>query len=303
MASDYARIERALAFIAANVADQPDLDQVAGELGLSPHHFQRLFTRWVGVSPKKFLQYLTLERAKTVLEESASVLDAAHEAGLSGPSRLHDLFLSHEAVTPGEWKRRGEGLTIAYGFADSPFGEALIFTTPRGICALGFVGDGGREACLADLAGRWRQARLVEDGAAVGRLGEAIFRAPGSQGEKLHLVLYGSPFQIKVWEALLQVPAGALVAYEDLARQVSTPKGSRAVGSAVGDNPISYLIPCHRVIRKTGQISHYHWGRARKMALIGWEAAMAELPAAAPASALRPPSAFSLAPPARALPS
>lgn len=276
MPSDYARIEKALGYIAERVEEQPELDDVAAAVGLSPFHFQRLFTRWVGVSPKKFLQYLTLDRAKACLSASASVLDAAHESGLSGPSRLHDLFITHEAVTPGEFKQRGEGLTIAYGWADSPFGECLILTTPRGICGLGFAAADGRAACLADMRARWPLARFVEDEAQIARLGHAIFEPHRRNDEKLKLVLYGSPFQIKVWEALLRVPPGALVSYDGLAAAVGAAGAARAVGSAVADNPISFLIPCHRVIRKSGAINHYHWGRPRKLALIGWEAAQAE---------------------------
>ena len=276
VASDYTRIEQALAFIAERIDDQPDLDRIAAEIGLSAHHFQRLFTRWVGVSPKKFLQYLSLDRAKACLSESGSVLDAAYAAGLSGPGRLHDLFVSHEAVTPGEFKRRGEGLAIRYGYADSPFGEALIFTTPRGICGLAFVGADGRGACFEDMAARWRSAGFTEDPSTVGRLGRAIFEPGSGEAAKLKLVLYGSPFQIKVWEALLRIPQGALVSYDAIAASVGARGAARAVGSAVGDNPISFLIPCHRVIRKSGAISDYHWGRPRKMALIGWEAARAE---------------------------
>ncbi len=276
MPSDYARIGRALAFIAQHVEDQPDLDRVASELGLSPFHFQRLFTQWAGVSPKKFLQYLTLGRSKAALAAGADVLAAAHAGGLSGAGRLHDLFVAHEAVTPGEYKRRGEGLEIAYGFADSPFGECVILTTARGICGLGFVGEGGRKACLADLAERWPRAKLGPDESSVARIAGEIFEPRARARAGLRLVLHGSPFQIKVWEALLAIPPGALVSYEDLARRVCTARATRAVASAVADNPISYLIPCHRVIRKSGALNHYHWGRERKMALIGWEAAEAE---------------------------
>lgn len=276
MPSDYTRIEKALTFIADRVDEQPELDDVAATVGLSPFHFQRLFTRWVGVSPKKFLQYLTLARAKECLNASSSVLDAALEAGLSGPSRLHDLFLAHEAVTPGEFKQRGEGLTISYGWAESPFGACLILTTPRGICGMAFAGEGGRAAALADMRGRWPQARFAPDEATIARLGKAIFAPRQHDGEPLKLVLYGSPFQIKVWEALLRIPQGALVSYDGLAASIGAVGAARAVGSAVGDNPISFLIPCHRVIRKSGAISHYHWGRPRKMAMIGWEAAQRE---------------------------
>lgn len=275
MPSDYARIEKALAFIADRAEQQPELEAIAAASGLSPFHFQRLFTRWVGVSPKKFLQFLTLERAKSCLAESASILDAAYASGLSAPSRLHDLFVAHEAVTPGEFKRRGEGLEIAYGWARSPFGDVLILTTARGICGLAFELDGGRAATLADMKARWPQARYVEDQARVARLARAIFEP--RTGDRLDLVLYGSPFQIKVWEALLRIPQGALVSYDAVAAAVfGSAKGSRAVGAAVGDNPISYLIPCHRVIRKSGAINDYHWGRPRKLALIGWEAARSD---------------------------
>lgn len=275
MPSDYARIEKALAFIAERAEEQPELDAIAAAAGLSAFHFQRLFTRWVGVSPKKFLQFLTLERAKSCLADSASILDAAYASGLSAPSRLHDLFVAHEAVTPGEFKRRGEGLEIAYGWANSPFGDALILTTERGICGLAFELDDGRAATLADMKARWPQARFVEDEARVARLARAIF-AP-RRGDRLDLVLYGSPFQIKVWEALLRIPAGALVSYDAVAAAVfGSARGSRAVGAAVGDNPISYLIPCHRVIRKSGAINAYHWGQPRKLALIGWEAARSD---------------------------
>jgi AraC family transcriptional regulator, regulatory protein of adaptative response / methylated-DNA-[protein]-cysteine methyltransferase len=270
--SDYTRIDQALAFISENVDGQPDLDAVAAQVGLSPFHFQRLFTRWVGVSPKKFLQYLTLDRAKTCLAQAGSVLDAAHAAGLSGPGRLHDLFVTHEAVTPGEFKLRGGGLTISYGWAESPFGDCLIFTTPRGICGLAFAAENGRHACFEDMRARWPNASFVEDAQTVARLGRAIFARDRRDREKLKLVLYGSPFQVKVWEALLRIPPGALVAYEHIAQAIGTDRrAARAVGSAVGDNPISFLIPCHRVIRNSGVISHYHWGRPRKLALIGWE--------------------------------
>ncbi len=283
MPSDYARIEKALGYIAANAEAQPDLDAVAAEIGLSPFHFQRLFTRWVGVSPKKFLQYLTLERAKACLAGAASVLDATHEVGLSGPGRLHDLFVTHEAVTPGEFKRRGEGLEIAHGWAESPFGDALILATTRGICGLAFSHEGGRKAAFDDMRARFPHARFVEDARRVAKLARAVF-APGA-GDKLNLVLHGSPFQIKVWEALLRIPQGALVSYETIAHAVfGAAKGARAVGSAVGDNPISFLIPCHRVIRKTGALGDYHWGAVRKRAILGWEAARAEGAAAAAAA-------------------
>ncbi len=272
MSSHYRLIERALHRIAEG-AGAPDLDTLASEMGLSPSHFQRVFTEWAGVSPKKFAQYLSLERAKRCLGDAHTVLDAAHAAGLSGPGRLHDLFVTFEAVTPGEYRRRGEGLAITYGWADSPFGEAVVLTTPRGICGLAFVGDEGRDAALADMTVRWPAATFTEDTAAVATTARAIF-SPGR--ERLSLALHGTPWQLKVWEALLRVPPGALVSYESLAASLGVPRSTRAVGTAIGDNPIAYLIPCHRVIRKTGALNEYHWGRARKMAMIGWEAARSE---------------------------
>ena len=271
----HASIERALQYLSRNWRQQPDLAEAARAAGMSEYHFQRVFTRWVGVSPKKFLGFLTLDSAKACLERGDSVLDAAYEAGLSGPSRLHDLFLGQEAVTPGEYKLRGQGLKIGYGFAPSPFGECLLLWTGRGVCGLGFVDDGDRAACLADLKGRWSEAAYTEDAPAARRLAEDVF-APVEQRRKLGLVLYGSPFQVKVWEALLRVPEGALVSYDRLAAAIGKPGAARAVGSAVGANPISFLIPCHRAIRKTGAIGDYHWGGARKLALIGWEQARAE---------------------------
>lgn len=276
MSDDYQRIERALGFLSRHALDQPALDEAAAHVGLGPHHFQKMFTRWAGVSPKKFIQHLTLERAKERLDQSASVLEAAWDVGLSGPGRLHDLFVAHEAITPGEHKLRGQGLSIAYGWVDSPFGEALILTTPRGICGLAFALD-GRERTLDDMKRRWPRATFSEDTARVERLASDIFAPPGGPGRRdggrLRLVMHGSPFQIKVWEALLRIPPGALASYESLAGVVTgSPRGARAVGAAVGANPIGYLIPCHRVIRKSGEISRYHWGQPRKLAMLGWEA-------------------------------
>ncbi|MGQ0675210.1 MAG: methylated-DNA--[protein]-cysteine S-methyltransferase [Rhodospirillales bacterium] len=271
----HARIESALQFLARKWRQQPELAEAAQAAGMSEFHFQRVFTRWVGVSPKKFLGYLTLDAAKAALERGESVLDAAYGSGLSGPSRLHDLFVAQEAATPGEYKRRGEGMTIHWGFAASPFGACVILWTPRGVCGLGFVGGKNRDAAYADLAQRWPAARYVKDAAAAQRLAAGAF-APVDKRRKLGLMLMGSPFQIKVWEALLKVPEGDLVSYDALAAAIGRPGAARAVGSAVAANPISFLIPCHRAIRKTGVISDYHWGRARKLAIIGWERAEAE---------------------------
>lgn len=282
---DYDRIARALEYVAQHAPEQPDLLDVASEVGLSEYHFQRLFSRWVGISPKKFLQYLTLVRAKQSLSESASVLDATYDAGLSSPGRLHDLFVRCEAVTPGEYKRRGKDLTIQYGFHPTPFGECLLMLTARGICGLSFVIEGNQEGALAHQLTGWEKAQIVSDQdgthGAVERIFASHHQPPVSGTSPLRLLLRGTPFQVKVWEALLRVPAGALTTYESLAR-LSGYRGNaaRAVGQAVSHNLIAYLIPCHRVIRKTGVLGNYRWGPIRKRALIGWEAAQREIGAA-----------------------
>lgn len=271
---EYRRVEKALAFIGAHAEEQPELTEIAAAAHLSPHHLQRVFTRWVGVSPKKFLQYLTLDRAKAALNEAASVLDATYDSGLSSPGRLHDLFVTHEAVTPGEYKQRGAGLEIVWGWAESPFGDCLVMATERGICGVAFALASGRAATFAEQSAHWPKARFREDRARIAMLARGIF-AP-ERDRKLHLVLHGTPWQIKVWEALLRIPPGALVSYEHVAATIGRRSAARAVGTAVGDNPIAWLIPCHRVIRKSGLIRDYHWGPERKLAMIGWEAARAE---------------------------
>jgi AraC family transcriptional regulator of adaptative response/methylated-DNA-[protein]-cysteine methyltransferase len=241
---------------------------------LSEYHFQRLFTRWVGVSPKRFLQFLTKEHAKQVLESSASVLEATYQSGLSGPGRLHDLFVTCEAVTPGEYKSRGRGLQIAYGFHLSPFGDCLLAVTERGVCGLAFAEGGDRRKALADLRSRWRNADLQEDPKLTATWVERIFPLRGDQlVPPLHLFLNGTNFQIKVWEALLRIPWGSLVSYEAIAVHLGAPKAARAVGQAVAVNPIAVVIPCHRVIHKMGVFGKYHWGAARKKAILGWEMA------------------------------
>jgi len=282
---DYDRIAQALEYVTQHASEQPDLADIASEVGLSEYHFQRLFSHWVGISPKKFLQYLTLSRAKQSLSDSASVLDATFDAGLSSPSRLHDLFVRCEAVTPGEYKRRGQDLTIQYGFHPTPFGECLLMLTERGICGLSFVIEGDRESALAHQLTGWEQAQAVSDQdgtrGAVERIFESHNESPAPGTSPLRLLLRGTPFQVKVWEALLRVPAGSLTTYESLAR-LSGYRGNaaRAVGQAVSHNLIAYLIPCHRIIRKTGVIGNYRWGPTRKRALIGWEAARGEIGAA-----------------------
>jgi len=278
MAEDYRRIEQALYFLERNLHSQPSLEEVASSVNLSEYHFQRLFTRWVGVSPKRFLQYLTKERAKLLLERSADLLEATYASGLSGPGRLHDLFVTCEAVTPGEYKRHGAGLNIRYGFHPTPFGECLLAATERGICHLAFAPDDDRDASFHDLSRRWRLARLFHDNAATRDPVEQIFeRLSGAAGQPLQLFLSGTNFQLKVWEALLQIPPGHLTSYEAIAGRLGQPGASRAVGRAVGQNPVAVLIPCHRVIRKMGEFGGYRWGAPRKKAILGWELAHLEL--------------------------
>jgi AraC family transcriptional regulator, regulatory protein of adaptative response / methylated-DNA-[protein]-cysteine methyltransferase len=271
MSDDYTRIEKAIHYLDERFPGQPDLNEVAKSVNLSPFHFQRLFKRWAGISPKRFLQFLMLDYAKQALEQSGNVLDAAYAAGLSSPSRLHDLFVSVEAVTPGEFKKRGAGLRIAYGFHPSPFGECLLATTDRGVCAMYFV-TSNRESVLNEVRRRWPGADFVEDPKTTGKYLERIFQR-SARLEKLPIDLRGTNFQIKVWQALLEIPPGAVVPYEDLAARVGNPRATRAVGSAVGQNPIAFIIPCHRVIRKVGAIGNYHGGVSRKRAMLAWEAA------------------------------
>lgn len=273
-ADDYRRVEQAIRYLDANYDQQPSLKDVASSVHLSEYHFQRLFTRWVGVSPKRFLQYLTKEHAKELLERSENLLDVTYQAGLSSPGRLHDLFITWEAVTPGVYKNRGEGLTIAYGFHDTPFGESLIALSPRGICGLSFVQDGDRKAAMADLQRRWSKAEFTSDPSTTVEVAREVFSFfDGHSKGDLRLHLAGTSFQLKVWEALLRVPSGMLVSYEDIAVQIGLPRSARAVGGAVGRNPIPVLIPCHRVIRRSGEIGDYRWGTPRKKALLGWEMA------------------------------
>lgn len=274
LSQDYQVIEQAILFLDAHYRQQPGLAELAASVGLSEYHFQRLFTRWVGISPKRFLQFLTKEHAKQVLEASHSLLDASYETGLSGPGRLHDLFINCEAVTPGEYKQRGAGLRIAYGFHATPFGECLLAVTERGICSLAFVVNGSRSALLDDLQRRWRQAQLYQDELRTAPLLAQIFDGQaGEEPQPLTLYLSGTNFQIKVWEALLRVPSGQLISYEDLAQRVGKLGAARAVSRAVASNPVAVLIPCHRVIRKLGVFGGYRWGAARKQALLGWEMA------------------------------
>jgi AraC family transcriptional regulator of adaptative response/methylated-DNA-[protein]-cysteine methyltransferase len=271
--SDYQRIEQAILFLERNFHRQPRLEEVARSVHLSDYHFQRLFRRWAGISPKRFLQFLTVEYAKQRLEEPRPVLSVAWEAGLSGGGRLHDLFVAAEAVTPGEFRRRGEGVRIAYGFHDSPFGRSLLGVTERGICALSFVEEGAEAEAVGELRERWSGAELGEDAAGTAAVAARVFQ--GGE-EPLSLHLRGTNFQLRVWEALLRVPAGHLVSYGELAEGLGRAGASRAVGSAVARNPVGWLIPCHRVIRGLGALGGYRWGTARKRAMLGWEAARLE---------------------------
>jgi AraC family transcriptional regulator of adaptative response/methylated-DNA-[protein]-cysteine methyltransferase len=284
LSDDYERIEQAILFLKANYQAQPSLSEVAASVHLSEYHFQRLFTRWVGISPKRFLQFLTKEHAKQLLAHSDNILDAAYESGLSGPGRLHDLFVATEAVTPGEFKSQGEGMLITYGFHPTPFGECLLAFTERGICDFIFVERSDQDGALALLKSRWQRADLCRDEgqtqALVRRIFSALGRietvpANGSLGRPLSLYLRGTNFQIKVWEALLRIPPGSVVSYEEIAAHLGMPGAARAVGNAVASNPIPVIIPCHRVIRKVGDFGGYRYGTARKMALLGWEQAKA----------------------------
>ncbi len=271
LSQDYQRIEQAICYIEAHAGQQPTLEQIAAHLHLSEYHFQRLFTRWAGISPKRFLQFITRENAKRLLDQS-SVLEATLEAGLSSPGRLHDLFVQTEAVTPGEYKARGAGMPIAYGFHPSLFGECLLAATSRGICFLAFVGPEGRAATLAALREDWGNADLRETPEATRAYIAQIFEPGGARaGCPLPIHLRGTNFQIKVWEALLRIPPGRVASYEDLAASIGQPQAARAVGSALAHNPVAYLIPCHRVLRKVGGFGNYRYGPARKQAMLAWE--------------------------------
>jgi len=273
--ADHHRIGQAIAYVVEHAQDQPSLDAVASIAGLSPHHFQRVFKRWAGISPKKFLQYVTLNHAKRALVQDASILDAALDAGLSGPSRLHDLFVSCEAMTPGEFKTLGPALTIRYGFHDTAAGQVMLGATERGICWLSFIADDGRPA-LEEFQSEWQGATLIQDEAATAPYVERAFTFDESNKNPLPLLMRGTNFQIKVWEALLRIPFGQLVTYQTIAEAIDNPKAVRAVGSAVGKNNISWLIPCHRVILSSGVMHNYRWGVRQKKILNALEGAITQ---------------------------
>ncbi len=271
---DYARVERAIAFLRAQHPAQPGLQQLADHLGLSQPYTQRLFSRWAGISPKRFMQYLSVEAAKRRMRETGDLLGLSLDVGLSGPGRLHDLFVNMEAMTPGEFKRAAAGVTLYHGAADTPFGAAQVVYSTRGICRLAFVATDGSAESQAQLGARWPGARLRSDDAGSRALLNQVFaREPEALDKGLSLWVSGTNFQIQVWRALLQVPFAGLLSYRQLAHYLGRPKAARTVGSAIARNPVAYLIPCHRVLRESGEFGQYHWGTERKIALCAWEAA------------------------------
>jgi len=273
MKTDFERIEKAILFIKEHFKEQPDLDEVAKQVYLSPFHFQRLFKDWAGVSPKKFLQYISIEHAKQLLHKNASLADVSFETGLSGTSRLHDLFINIEGMTPGEYKNGGSSLHINYSFAETPFGDVIIASTAKGICYIAFVTEGDDAFTL--LQQQFTQAAFTQKTDRLQQDALQVFTGNWHNLSQVKLHLKATPFQLKVWEALLKIPIGNVSTYSSVAQTIQAPKASRAVGSAVGANPVAFLIPCHRVIRNTGVIGQYHWGSARKTAILGWEGARA----------------------------
>ena len=272
-ATDYAIVRRAIAHIRGHWRAQPEVEEIAEAAGVSPTELHHLFRRWAGLTPKAFLQALTLDSARSLLREQASVLDATYEVGLSGPGRLHDLFVTHEAMSPGEWKSGGEGLTITYGFHPSPFGMALVMATERGLAGLAFADPGEEKAAFADMSGRWPKANYAEDRERTAPLAQRIFDPQLWRHDRpLRVVLIGTDFEVRVWETLMKIPLGRVTCYSDLAGRIGSPKAARAIGAAVGKNPISFVVPCHRVIGKSGELTGYHWGLTRKRAILGWEA-------------------------------
>ena len=272
-AEDFRRIEKAIRYLESNFRNQPSLDDIAASVHLSKYHFQRLFKRWAGISPTQFLHFLTLDYTKRKLAESRSLLDTALDSGLSGPGRLHDLFVTFEAMTPGEYKKMGAGLRVAYGFHPTPFGECLLAVTGKGICHLGFIEDNGRDQAFSVLQNCWPQATFRENPKSTQVIAADIFSVDSRNPTRpFHLLLKGTNFQVQVWRALVALPRGKVFSYQDLAAFIGRPKSVRAVANAIAANPIGYLIPCHRVITNSGVIHRYRWGTARKKAILGWEA-------------------------------
>ena len=274
MSTDYSRVEKAISYLEENFQDQPNLQELAAHLNMSSFHFQRVFRRWAGISPKRFLQFLTIEHAKKVLDDNRSVLDATYDSGLSSPGRLHDLFVTIDAISPGEYKTKGMGLEITHGIHPTPFGECLLAVTERGICGLNFTNGESWKEAVANLQSQWEGATLKESNKETKPLVDKIFATnPADDKFSARLFLKGSNFQIKVWAALLRIPFGALCSYGDVAAYLGQPTAARAVGNAVAANPVAYMIPCHRVIRQIGVFGDYSHGSSRKKAIIGWEAA------------------------------
>ncbi len=272
--SDYETVRQAIEYMSKRFRDQPGAEEIAYAVGSSPRALTDLFRRWCGLTPKEFLSAVTLDHARRVLKETPSVMEATYELGLSGPGRLHDLFVVHEAMSPGEWKNGGASLEITYGFHTSPFGRALVMTTPRGLCGLAFADGDGDRATLDDMRSRWPNARFNENSSATKIHARRIFDASKWQRETpLRIVLIGTDFEVRVWEQLLTIPMGCASTYSAVATKIGKPKASRAVGAAIGKNPISFVVPCHRVVGKSGALTGYHWGLTRKRAMLGWEAA------------------------------
>jgi AraC family transcriptional regulator, regulatory protein of adaptative response / methylated-DNA-[protein]-cysteine methyltransferase len=270
---DYDSVRRAIAFISENWRGQPTIEAIADSASVTPDELHHLFRRWAGLTPKAFMQALTLDHAKALLRDSASVLDAALDSGLSGPGRLHDLFVTHEAMSPGEWKTGGAGMTLTYGFHASPFGTAIVIASGRGLAGLAFADPGEEQAAFADMRRRWPRASFVEDHAGTAALAQRIFDPKLWRPEQpLRVVLIGTDFEVRVWQTLLKIPMGRAVSYSDIAANISRPTASRAVGAAIGKNPISFVVPCHRALGKSGALTGYHWGITRKQAMLGWEA-------------------------------
>ena len=275
-AADYDIVRRAIGHIREHWRSQPEIEAIAEAAGVTPTELHHLFRRWAGLTPKAFLQAITLDAARNLLRSSASVLDASYEVGLSGPGRLHDLFVTHEAMSPGEWKTGGQGLTIRYGFHPSPFGIALVMASERGLAGLAFADTGEEQVSLADMRQRWPNANYVEDSAGTAALARRIFDPKRWCAEEpLRVVLIGTDWEVRVWETLLKIPMGRLTSYSTIASKLCAPKAARAVGAAVGKNPISFVVPCHRVVGSSGALTGYHWGITRKHAMLGWEAGRA----------------------------
>jgi AraC family transcriptional regulator of adaptative response/methylated-DNA-[protein]-cysteine methyltransferase len=272
-ADDYDVVRRAIAHIRGNWRQQPDIETIAEAAKVTPTELHHLFRRWAGLTPKAFLQALTLDHARKLLRDSASVLDATYEVGLSGPGRLHDLFVTHEAMSPGEWKAGGEGLTLRYGFHPCPFGTALVIVAPRGLAGLALADPGEENLALSDMQSRWPRATYVEDTEGTAPVAARIFDPKlWRPDQPLRVVFIGTDFEVRVWETLLKIPMGRFTTYSDIARTIDKPKAARAVGAAVGKNPVCFVVPCHRVIGKSGELTGYHWGLTRKRAMLGWEA-------------------------------